>query len=288
MRTVGKLPRHRPLSRTQSSPLPQSPQALQQLVMQQQHQQFLEKQKQQQLQLGKILTKTGELPRQPTTHPEETEEELTEQQEALLGEGALTMPREGSTESESTQEDLEEEEEEEEDGEEEDCIQVKDEEGESGAEEGPISEEPSAGYKKRRYVSCPRREQVGGGGGRRRLRRKVLDWDSPGGPTLTPVRLSLTRSHCHPLQQFSDAQQLQPLQVYQAPLSLATVPHQALGRTQSSPAAPGGMKSPPDQPVKHLFTTGESPPPVMFRQGACAWCLAGRQGEEAAGAPEVP
>uniref|UniRef100_A0A2K5DZ74 Histone deacetylase n=1 Tax=Aotus nancymaae TaxID=37293 RepID=A0A2K5DZ74_AOTNA len=109
MRTVGKLPRHRPLSRTQSSPLPQSPQALQQLVMQQQHQQFLEKQKQQQLQLGKL---------------------------------------------------------------------------------------------------------------------------------------------------FSDAQQLQPLQVYQAPLSLATVPHQALGRTQSSPAAPGGMKSPPDQPVKHLFTTG--------------------------------
>lgn len=114
MRTVGKLPRHRPLSRTQSSPLPQSPQALQQLVMQQQHQQFLEKQKQQQLQLGKILTKTGELPRQPTTHPEETEEELTEQQDALLGEGALTIPREGSTESESTQEDLEEEEEEEE------------------------------------------------------------------------------------------------------------------------------------------------------------------------------
>uniref|UniRef100_A0A8C5YV44 Histone deacetylase n=1 Tax=Marmota marmota marmota TaxID=9994 RepID=A0A8C5YV44_MARMA len=205
MRTVGKLPRHRPLSRTQSSPLPQSPQALQQLVMQQQHQQFLEKQKQQQLQLGKILTKTGELPRQPTTHPEETEEELTEQQEALLGEGALTMPREGSTESESTQEDLEEEEEEEEvEEDDDDCIQVKDEEGESGPDEGPDLEESSAAYKKL----------------------------------------------------FTDAQQLQPLQVYQAPLSLATVPHQALGRTQSSPAAPGGMKSPPDQPTKHLFTTG--------------------------------
>ncbi|CAH6776246.1 Hdac5 [Phodopus roborovskii] len=202
MRTVGKLPRHRPLSRTQSSPLPQSPQALQQLVMQQQHQQFLEKQKQQQMQLGKILTKTGELPRQPTTHPEETEEELTEQQEALLGEGALTMPREGSTESESTQEDLEEEEDEED--EDEDCIQVKDEGGESGPDEGPDLEESSAGYKKL----------------------------------------------------FTDAQQLQPLQVYQAPLSLATVPHQALGRTQSSPAAPGSMKSPPDQPTKHLFTTG--------------------------------
>uniref|UniRef100_A0A8C9QIM4 histone deacetylase n=1 Tax=Spermophilus dauricus TaxID=99837 RepID=A0A8C9QIM4_SPEDA len=134
MRTVGKLPRHRPLSRTQSSPLPQSPQALQQLVMQQQHQQFLEKQKQQQLQ-------------QPTTHPEETEEELTEQQEALLGEGALTMPREGSTESESTQEDLEEEEEEVEEDDD-DCIQVKDEEGESGPDEGPDLEESSAAYKK--------------------------------------------------------------------------------------------------------------------------------------------
>uniref|UniRef100_A0A670J652 Histone deacetylase n=1 Tax=Podarcis muralis TaxID=64176 RepID=A0A670J652_PODMU len=54
LRTVSKLPRHRPLSRTQSSPLPQSPQALQHLVVQQQHQQFLEKQKQQQIQLGKL------------------------------------------------------------------------------------------------------------------------------------------------------------------------------------------------------------------------------------------
>lgn len=56
------------------------------------------------------------------------------------------MPREGSTESESTQEDLEEEEDEEE--EDEDCIQVKDEEGESGPDEGPDLEESSAGYKK--------------------------------------------------------------------------------------------------------------------------------------------
>lgn len=54
LRTVSKLPRHRPLSRTQSSPLPQSPQALQHLVVQQQHQHFLEKQKQQQIQLGKV------------------------------------------------------------------------------------------------------------------------------------------------------------------------------------------------------------------------------------------
>uniref|UniRef100_UPI00398E7110 histone deacetylase 5 isoform X2 n=1 Tax=Pristiophorus japonicus TaxID=55135 RepID=UPI00398E7110 len=82
LRTVNKLPRHRPLSRTQSAPLPQSPQALQQLVMQQQHQQFLEKQKQyqQQIQL-KMLSKSSESPRQPPSHPEETEEELCEQQD---------------------------------------------------------------------------------------------------------------------------------------------------------------------------------------------------------------
>uniref|UniRef100_A0A674P168 Histone deacetylase n=1 Tax=Takifugu rubripes TaxID=31033 RepID=A0A674P168_TAKRU len=71
MRTVNKLPRHRPLARTQSAPLPQSPQALQQLVVQQQHQHFLEKH-------YKMLSKGTELPRPPPTHPEETEEELTE------------------------------------------------------------------------------------------------------------------------------------------------------------------------------------------------------------------
>uniref|UniRef100_A0A7N6A8I1 Histone deacetylase n=1 Tax=Anabas testudineus TaxID=64144 RepID=A0A7N6A8I1_ANATE len=71
MRTVNKLPRHRPLARTQSAPLPQSPQALQQLVVQQQHQHFLEKH-------YKMLSKGADLPRPPPTHPEETEEELTE------------------------------------------------------------------------------------------------------------------------------------------------------------------------------------------------------------------
>uniref|UniRef100_A0A4W5LUL1 Histone deacetylase n=1 Tax=Hucho hucho TaxID=62062 RepID=A0A4W5LUL1_9TELE len=100
MRMVNKLPRHRPLSRTQSAPLPQSPQALQQLVMQQQHQHFLEKQKQ--YQLNKILSKGVELPRQPPTHPEETEEELTETQE-MQEEGA------GSEQSDLEEEDDEDE-----------------------------------------------------------------------------------------------------------------------------------------------------------------------------------
>lgn len=54
VRGTHKLPRHRPLNRTQSAPLPQS--TLAQLVIQQQHQQFLEKQKQyqQQIHMNKV------------------------------------------------------------------------------------------------------------------------------------------------------------------------------------------------------------------------------------------
>lgn len=49
-----KLPKHRPLNRTQSAPLPQN--TLAQLVIQQQHQHFLEKQKQyqQQVHINKV------------------------------------------------------------------------------------------------------------------------------------------------------------------------------------------------------------------------------------------
>uniref|UniRef100_A0AAR2J9W3 Histone deacetylase n=1 Tax=Pygocentrus nattereri TaxID=42514 RepID=A0AAR2J9W3_PYGNA len=56
--SIHKLRQHRPLGRTQSAPLPQNAQALQQLVVQQQHQQFLEKHKQQfqqqQLHMSKV------------------------------------------------------------------------------------------------------------------------------------------------------------------------------------------------------------------------------------------
>nr|XP_043906786.1 histone deacetylase 5 isoform X1 [Solea senegalensis] len=95
MRTVNKLPRHRPLARTQSAPLPQSPQALQQLVVQQQHQHFLEKH-------YKMLSKGAELPRPPPTHPEETEEELTEtndMQEDDGGVGPHRLQKDGSDDS---------------------------------------------------------------------------------------------------------------------------------------------------------------------------------------------
>ncbi|XP_068185821.1 histone deacetylase 4 [Antennarius striatus] len=97
--TVSKLARsHRPLGRTQSAPLPQQQcgqaQALQQLVVQQQHQQFLEKHKQQFQQqhiITKIMSKSSDqvsVPssnasgpaRQHQSHPEETEEELREHQ----------------------------------------------------------------------------------------------------------------------------------------------------------------------------------------------------------------
>ncbi|XP_056281180.1 histone deacetylase 4 isoform X2 [Pseudoliparis swirei] len=98
--SVSKLARgHRPLGRTQSAPLPQQQcgqaQALQQLVVQQQHQQFLEKHKQQFQQqqhiINKIMSKPGDQvsatgpsasgpARQHQSHPEETEEELREHQ----------------------------------------------------------------------------------------------------------------------------------------------------------------------------------------------------------------
>uniref|UniRef100_A0A3Q3ESD2 Histone deacetylase n=1 Tax=Kryptolebias marmoratus TaxID=37003 RepID=A0A3Q3ESD2_KRYMA len=94
--SMAKLQRqHRPLGRTQSAPLPQGSAAqahaqalaLQQLVVQQQHQQFLEKHKQQfqqqQLHLNKVPSPVG---RQHQSHPEETEEELREHQD---GGGAL-------------------------------------------------------------------------------------------------------------------------------------------------------------------------------------------------------
>ncbi|XP_064177799.1 histone deacetylase 5-like isoform X2 [Anguilla rostrata] len=106
MRTVSKA-RHRPLSRTHSAPLPQSPQALQQLVMQHQHQHFLEKQKQyqQHIQLNKMLSKGPELPRQPPVHPEETEEELTETAEMLEDRGEGPDPAgEGPPDREPQQE----------------------------------------------------------------------------------------------------------------------------------------------------------------------------------------
>ncbi|XP_037545219.1 histone deacetylase 5 [Nematolebias whitei] len=94
MRPINKLPRHRPLARTQSAPLPQSPQALQQLVVHQQHQHFLEKH-------YKILSKVADLPRPPPTHPEEIEEELTETSDMQEDEdpGLNRLQKEGSDDS---------------------------------------------------------------------------------------------------------------------------------------------------------------------------------------------
>ncbi|XP_059510542.1 histone deacetylase 9-like [Stegostoma tigrinum] len=82
LRPGNKLPRHRPLNRTHSAPLPQNTQALAQLLVQQQHQQFLENQKQyqQHVQLTKTISKPHEQLQQPESHPEETEDELCEQQ----------------------------------------------------------------------------------------------------------------------------------------------------------------------------------------------------------------
>nr|XP_023673485.1 histone deacetylase 9 isoform X2 [Paramormyrops kingsleyae] len=70
-----KLPRHRPLNRTQSAPLPQS--TLAQLVIQQQHQSFVERQKQyqQQVYINQMLSQSIEQLRQPSDNLQEEEEE---------------------------------------------------------------------------------------------------------------------------------------------------------------------------------------------------------------------
>ncbi|XP_077086168.1 histone deacetylase 9-B isoform X2 [Siphateles boraxobius] len=76
-----RLPRHRPLNRTQSAPLPQS--ALAQLVMQQQHHNFVEKQKHfhQQVHISQVLSQSIEQLRNSSTHLEEEEEEEEEHRE---------------------------------------------------------------------------------------------------------------------------------------------------------------------------------------------------------------
>ncbi|XP_046690868.1 histone deacetylase 9-B isoform X2 [Silurus meridionalis] len=69
-----RQPRHRPLNRTQSAPLPQS--TLAQLVLQQQHHNFVEKQKQyhQQVHINQMLSQSIEQLRNPTAYLEEDEE----------------------------------------------------------------------------------------------------------------------------------------------------------------------------------------------------------------------
>ncbi|KAG1948348.1 histone deacetylase 9-B isoform X1 [Pimephales promelas] len=76
-----RLPRHRPLNRTQSAPLPQS--ALAQLVLQQQHHNFVEKQKQfhQQVHISQVLSQSIDQLRNSSTHLEEEEEEEEEHRE---------------------------------------------------------------------------------------------------------------------------------------------------------------------------------------------------------------
>ncbi|CAL8291088.1 unnamed protein product [Merluccius merluccius] len=89
-----KLPKHRPLNRTQSAPLPQN--TLAQLVIQQQHQHFLEKQKQyqHQIHINKLLSKSIEQLRQPSAHLQESEEEEEEEEEERVREQGHGMVQE--------------------------------------------------------------------------------------------------------------------------------------------------------------------------------------------------
>ncbi|XP_065141031.1 histone deacetylase 9-B isoform X1 [Paramisgurnus dabryanus] len=82
MSSRARLPRHRPLNRTQSAPLPQS--TLAQLVLQQQHQNFVEKQKQfhQQVQMSQVLSQSIEQLRNGSTLEEEDEDGSSSKQRA--------------------------------------------------------------------------------------------------------------------------------------------------------------------------------------------------------------
>ncbi|XP_036423448.1 histone deacetylase 9-B [Colossoma macropomum] len=84
-----RLPRHRPLNRTQSAPLPQS--TLAQLVLQQQHHNFVEKQKQyhQQVHINQMLSQSIEQLRNPTAYLEEDEEGASGQELTLPPAGVI-------------------------------------------------------------------------------------------------------------------------------------------------------------------------------------------------------
>ncbi|XP_014744892.1 PREDICTED: histone deacetylase 5 [Sturnus vulgaris] len=217
-----KAPRHRPLSRTQSSPLPQSPQALPHGPLQHH---FLDKQ---QVQLGKLLPKGGELARQPPTHPEETEEELTEQQSPPPGERgppgpplgpplALVSPEAGDP-PEQPQDP-------------EGCQEPGDSGDEAEATGDPDVTELGVTYKQHEHPLPPA------------VPPAVSCVPSPvfGDPAALRCR--------------SDDSEGAPLQLFPAPpLGVLALPHPALARTQSSPAS---VKPPqPEGPPKHLFTTG--------------------------------
>ncbi|TRY92153.1 hypothetical protein DNTS_031459 [Danionella cerebrum] len=287
MRTVNKLPRHRPLSRTQSAPLPQTPQALQHLVMQQQHQHFLEKQKH--YQLNKILSKGAELPRPPPTHPEETEEELTETaemqdergeepdhiREGLQKEssGETTPPSERLVplKGESTESDLEEEEDEDEAIELREC-------DDDGVPYGQGHQcvwywESSSGLTNFvSYVIVPfdlhpprsaadtRSSTHSPMNGASLTHLSVLGDSSPPPPppTTNPTRLRCPALHTQSQPTgYLDQQHVQQLNVFQASLSITGMPHRPLGRAQSSPVSSslkGALLT--EAPIKHLFTTG--------------------------------
>ncbi|KAL4657833.1 histone deacetylase 5-like [Arapaima gigas] len=212
MRAVGKLPRHRPLSRTQSAPLPQNPQALQQLVMQQQHQHFLEKQKQyqQQMHLSKILSTGTELARQPTSHPEETEEELTETSEMQEDREEEVIPLVGEGLP----------------------VDAQHQEAQGGVAPVPGSPVPS------------------------KSESTESDADEVADPEDVAELKESSEEGAH-FGQVLGQQHVQQLNVFQASLSITSLPHRPLGRAQSSPAS-ASLKSSAgaEMPVKHLFATG--------------------------------
>ncbi|KAA8593188.1 hypothetical protein FQN60_009304 [Etheostoma spectabile] len=221
--SVSKLARgHRPLGRTQSAPLPQQQcgqaQALQQLVVQQQHQQFLEKHKQQFQQQQHIINKIMSKPsdqvslassstsgpgRQHQSHPEETEEELREHQGLSLS----------SSSSPSTQ------------------------------EAGPLR-----GLVIKQEPPDPQ-EQEERDAEQELLFRQVRRREWEGGERRVQQALMLEQQRIHQLRNYQASMEA-------AGLSISFAGHRPLSRAQSSPASASFPMVVQEPPAKPRFTTG--------------------------------
>nr|XP_032831312.1 histone deacetylase 4-like isoform X4 [Petromyzon marinus] len=235
-RTPAKMGRHQPLGRTQSAPLPQSPQALQQLVLQQQHKQFQEKQKQ--LHLNQLLlSKAGEPVRQHEAHPEETEEELREQQAMMQEEEGAAVADEVRVKREPADSDDDDEDEDEDD-------EVR--EGSPlGGGDGATA---AGGFGEQQQQQQQQRRQEQ----QRQFHAALLQQHA--------ALIGLPPPH--PQQSLVlEQQQLHQLRMYHAagmPACAHAPGHRPLSRAQSSPASATFPlpAPPPEAPVKHRFTTG--------------------------------
>ncbi|KPP76549.1 histone deacetylase 5-like [Scleropages formosus] len=157
-----------------------------------------------------MLSKGTELSRQPTTHPEETEEELTETLEMQEDTGEDDLPLVGEGHAAETQH--------------QDAL-------------GGVTSVPGSPVASKHESTESETDEAADAEEVAELKESIEE-GAPYGQVL-------------------GQQHLQQLNVFQASLSICSLPHRPLGRAQSSPAS-AGLKSSAggEVSVKHLFTTG--------------------------------